>query len=150
MVLGDLRSTWKAPYGEGPLRGRPLTGKARPLRPYGKAPYRGRPRPFTGKAPYGPTRKATCGEGPFGEGPLRGRPPRGRRGRPLTGKAPHGKAPYGEGLTGKALYGEGRKGRPLAVAGCSGGGALAGVRWRGCWPAPFRPLTGKAPYGEGP
>ena len=39
------------------------------------------------------------------------------------------------------------------MAGCSGGGALAGVLWWGCsggghskGPAPGRPLTGKGPY----
>ena len=101
MVRAEPRNCLGAPYGEGPLRGRPLTGKA----PYREGPLRGRGRPLTGKAPYGEGfyGEGSYGEGPYGEGPLRGRP--------LTGKA----------LTvADALAG-------VLWRGCCGGGALAGV-----------------------
>ena len=61
----------KAPYGEGPLRGRPAPygeGLLRGRRQYGKALYGEGPlrgRPLTGKAPYGgrPLTVAGCSGG---------------------------------------------------------------------------------------
>ena len=163
---------------EGPLRGRPLTGKA----PYGyeEGPLRGKP--LTGKAPYGesPLRwrdaLACSGGGALAGVTLKALPQ--DLAKPVvkmrffsiekrwfwvtlrfTGKAPYGEGLYGKArplrgrpLTGKAPYGEGP---PLTGKAPYGEGPLRGrpLTWKapyGEGPLQGRPLTGKAPYGEGP